>query len=77
MTFARPPGPLGPPVLTCDDLAYSYGDRQAVAGLTFAVHPGEAYGLLVPTAPARRRRSAWCAASANPTRAPSASAATG
>ena len=48
MTFARPPGALGTPVLTCDDLAYSYGDRPAVAGLTFAVRPGEAYGLLGP-----------------------------
>jgi ABC-2 type transport system ATP-binding protein len=48
MTFALPTGALGPPVLTCDDLAYSYGGRPAVAGLTFAVHPGEAYGLVGP-----------------------------
>jgi ABC-2 type transport system ATP-binding protein len=48
MTIARLPGPPPPPVLTCDDLAYCYGDRPAVAGLTFAVRPGEAYGLLGP-----------------------------
>jgi ABC-2 type transport system ATP-binding protein len=42
-------GAVAPPAaLVCADLTYSYRDRQAVAGLSFAVHPGEAYGLLGP-----------------------------
>jgi ABC-2 type transport system ATP-binding protein len=37
-----------PPVLACTDLWMSFHDRPAVAGLSFAVHAGEAYGLVGP-----------------------------
>jgi linearmycin/streptolysin S transport system ATP-binding protein len=35
-------------VLACTDLWMSFGDRPAVAGLTFSVRAGEAYGLVGP-----------------------------
>jgi ABC-2 type transport system ATP-binding protein len=38
----------GTAALRCADLTYAYGGRLAVAGLSFEVHPGEAYGLLGP-----------------------------
>ncbi|MBN1173336.1 MAG: ABC transporter ATP-binding protein [Micromonosporaceae bacterium] len=38
----------GQPVLSCRDLHKSYGDRLAVAGISFDIAPGETYGLLGP-----------------------------
>jgi ABC-2 type transport system ATP-binding protein len=38
----------GVPVLACRSVRKSYGDRLAVAGLSFDLLPGEAYGLLGP-----------------------------
>ena len=42
------PATDAPAALVCTDLTYRYGRRQAVAGLSFAVRRGEAYGLLGP-----------------------------
>lgn len=39
------------------DLTKRYGGFTAVAGVTLDVQPGEVFGLLDPTAPARPRRS--------------------
>jgi ABC-type uncharacterized transport system ATPase subunit len=40
------------------ELAKVYGDRtRALAGITFAAEPGEIFGLLGPTVPARQQRS--------------------
>ncbi len=36
------------PVLRCTDLRKSFGKRQAVAGVSFEIGPGETYGLLGP-----------------------------
>jgi ABC-2 type transport system ATP-binding protein len=36
------------PVLQCTDLRKSFGKRQAVAGVSFEIGPGETYGLLGP-----------------------------
>lgn len=36
------------PVLRCRELRKSFGAQEAVRGLSFEVHPGEAYGLLGP-----------------------------
>ena len=44
----RGAAPAAPAALVCTDLTYRYGRRQAVAGLSFTVHRGEAYGLLGP-----------------------------
>lgn len=40
--------PAAPDLLEVEDLAYSYGARRAVAGLTFAVRRGECLGFLGP-----------------------------
>ena len=40
--------PNRPPRLRCDRLTRSFGDRVAVAGVSFTVGPGECYGLLGP-----------------------------
>ena len=37
-----------PPMLWCEDLRKSYGDRLAVDGVSFSIAPGECYGLLGP-----------------------------
>ncbi len=36
------------PAIEVDDLRKSYGDVEAVRGLSFSVQPGEVYGLLGP-----------------------------
>ncbi len=36
------------PVLSCRDLRKSFGDREAVRGVSFEIAPGETYGLLGP-----------------------------
>jgi len=36
------------PVIQVSDLRKRYGDVEAVAGVTFVVHPGEVFGLLGP-----------------------------
>ena len=37
-----------PPVLACEDLRKSFGDRLAVDGVGFTIGPSETYGLLGP-----------------------------
>jgi ABC-type multidrug transport system ATPase subunit len=37
------------------DIRKRFGDFTAVDGVSFAVQPGEVFGLLGPTAPASRR----------------------
>jgi ABC-2 type transport system ATP-binding protein len=41
-------GSVSPPVLSCDGLRKSYGQRVAVDGVGFHVDAGETYGLLGP-----------------------------
>ncbi len=41
---AMPDGPL----LRCENLRRSFGDRPAVDGISFSINPGEIYGLLGP-----------------------------
>jgi len=36
------------PLLECRDLRKRFGDRTAVAGISFTISPGETYGLLGP-----------------------------
>lgn len=36
------------PAIMVQDVRFAYGDRQALNGLTFAVQPGEIFGLLGP-----------------------------
>jgi ABC-2 type transport system ATP-binding protein len=36
------------PILVCRDLRKSFGERQAVRGVSFEIAPGETYGLLGP-----------------------------
>ncbi len=38
----------GDPVLVCRDLRKSFGEREAVRGVSFEIAPGETYGLLGP-----------------------------
>ena len=38
----------GIPLLRCQDLQRSFGDRRAVEGISFSIEPGEIYGLLGP-----------------------------
>jgi linearmycin/streptolysin S transport system ATP-binding protein len=44
----RAAAPAAVPVLACRDLVKAYGDRTAVAGVSFDVFPGQAFGLLGP-----------------------------
>jgi ABC-type uncharacterized transport system ATPase subunit len=45
-------------VVLVDGLVVRFGEVEAVAGITFDVEAGEAFGLLGRTARARRRRFA-------------------
>lgn len=36
------------PALSIQDVSHRYGERQALAGVSFAVQPGQVYGLLGP-----------------------------
>jgi ABC-2 type transport system ATP-binding protein len=40
--------PAGPAAALVEELAVRFGDVQAVRGISFSVHPGEAFGLLGP-----------------------------
>jgi ABC-2 type transport system ATP-binding protein len=40
--------PLTPPAIEADDLVKSYGDVEAVRGVSFTVPPGEVFGFLGP-----------------------------
>jgi ABC-2 type transport system ATP-binding protein len=42
------PAQAPPPVLDCQDLRKSFGDRVAVDGVGFRIEPSETYGLLGP-----------------------------
>ena len=44
----RSHGMTMPEVLTVTDLHKSYGDREVVAGISFAIQKGECFGLLGP-----------------------------
>jgi ABC-2 type transport system ATP-binding protein len=48
VTTAPAGGAASRPVLTCAGLRKAYGDRVAVAGVSFDIAPGETYGLLGP-----------------------------
>jgi ABC-2 type transport system ATP-binding protein len=39
---------MAEPVLECEGLVKSFGDRRAVDGVSFSIAPGETYGLLGP-----------------------------
>jgi len=56
-------------------LVKRYGDVVAVDGLSFSVQKGEVFGMLGPTAPARRRPWRSSRASGYPMPAPSRSSA--
>jgi len=42
------PGAAAPPRLEGRDLAFAYGDRAALRGVSFAIRPGEIFGFLGP-----------------------------
>src|SRR5579871_1791909 len=42
------PASVTSPVVRCTDLAKAFGDRVAVAGVSFDIAPGEIFGLLGP-----------------------------
>ena len=46
------------PAVRCHGLTYAFGTHRAVDDVDLNVRPGEMFGLLGPTAPARPRRSA-------------------
>jgi hypothetical protein len=52
---------LAAPVLDCHGLRRRFGQRLAVDGVGFRVDPGETYGLLGRTGPARPPPSPWSA----------------
>jgi len=39
---------MGTPAVDVEDLRYAYRDREALAGVTFAIPPGEIFGFLGP-----------------------------
>ena len=48
MLFYRAVTPSTPPAIEADDLVRSYGDVEAVRGVSFTVPPGEVFGFLGP-----------------------------
>ena len=46
--FCRVVTALSPPAIEVDDLVKSYGEIDAVRGVSFAVPPGEVFGFLGP-----------------------------